>query len=107
MANIDPKSRDYDPKEIVEDPRIKQTTKEMIITFCVYACFVILMIFNICVVGHVDPANYSYILGLPTWIFFEICIIILYVVAVNIVTTYVFKNMDLSPDGEMLDDVKG
>lgn len=94
---IDDKSRDYNIKDIETDPRFTQTTKEFWITLGVYVAFAALMIANLLILN----GNKSLVLGFPLWIFMEILIIIGFVAAVIILSTYVYKDMDITPSGEI------
>lgn len=94
---IDEKSRDYDLKDIETDPRFKQTTKEFWITLGVYVGFAALMIANLLLLN----GNKTLVLGFPLWIFLEILIIIGFVAAVIILSTYVYKDMDITPAGDL------
>ena len=95
--NIDPDSRDYDLKSIEPDERFTQTTKEFWITLGTYLVFMVLMIANLYLVGGKDVSKYKYILGFPQWIFNEIIILIAMVVAVILVVTFVYRDMDDGP----------
>lgn len=101
MANtsqeIDAKSRKYDFRDIEPDPRFRQTTKEFWITMAVYIGFAALMIANLLLLN----GSKVLVLGFPLWIFLEILIIIGFVVAVIILATYVYKDMDITPEGEV------
>ena len=46
-------------------------------------------------------ANYTYVLGFPLWIFNEIVLLIGFVVAVILVATYGYKDMDITPQGKI------
>lgn len=93
--NIDDNSRDYNMKDIEADERFTQTTKEFFITMAVYIAFSALMIGNLLLLN----GNKSLVLGFPLWIFNEIIIIIGFVAAVIILATYVYKDMDITPNG--------
>ena len=97
---IDPMSRDYDPSKIVPDERFIQTTKEFWITGITFIIFSALMIINLFVLGK-DPSSYTYVLGLPLWIFLEIVILVGMVVAQELIVTYVYKDMDVTPHGKI------
>jgi uncharacterized membrane protein YhdT len=100
--NIDPKSRDYSFKDIEDDERFVRTTKEFWITLGVYAVFTALMILNLYTLGAQDPSTYVYVLGFPLWIFVEICLLIGMVAAVLFVVTFVYRDMDITPKGNLL-----
>ncbi|MCI5602375.1 MAG: YhdT family protein [Clostridiales bacterium] len=95
VYNIDDNSRDYNLKDIEPDERFTQTTKEFFITMVVYIAFAALMIGNLLLLNR----NKSLVLGFPLWIFNEIIIIIGFVAAVIILATYVYKDMDITPNG--------
>ena len=59
------------------------------------------MIANLYLVGGKDPSAYTYVLGFPLWIFLEICILIGMVVAVLLVVTYVYRDMEVTPKGSL------
>lgn len=98
---IDPNSRDYHFSDIEPDERFTQTTKEFWITVGVFAVFTILMMFNLFVINGNDVSNYTYVLGFPLWIFVEICILIGMVIAVVLVVSYVYCDMDITPHGQL------
>lgn len=95
--NIDANSRDYNLRDIEPDPRFRQTTKEFWITMGVYVGFAALMIANLLLLN----GSKVLVFGFPLWIFLEILIIIGFVAAVVILTTYVYKDMDITPEGEI------
>ncbi|MCI8743285.1 MAG: YhdT family protein [Lachnospiraceae bacterium] len=97
---IDPMSRDYDFSEIEPDPRFVQTGKEFWITLGVYGVYMVLMIGNLFLVNG-DPAEYTYIMGFPLWIFLQICILVGMVVSVLVVTSFVYQDMDITPHGQI------
>ena len=101
VKKIDPESRDYDLKDIQVDARFTQTTKEFFLTMGVYLVFAALMIVNLFVVGGDNVANYTYVLGFPLWICNEIVLLIGFVVAVILVATYGYKDMDITPQGKI------
>ena len=90
MSNnlIDPESRNYSFKDIEEDPRIKRTTKEFFITFFTYIIYGALMM--------IHSQDYPKILGFPLWIFILICLLVGMVVTVELICTFVYKDMDLT-----------
>lgn len=98
---IDPNSRDYDASAIEPDERFVQTTKEFWITLITYGVFAVLLIGNLFLVGGGDPASYTYVLGFPLWIFLEICILIGMVVAVLCVVKFVYRDMEVTPNGKL------
>ena len=100
-AGIDPYSRDYNLSDIEPDERFTQTRKEFWVTLGTYLGFMVLMIANLYLVGDTDPANYTYVLGFPLWIFLEICILIGMVIAVLLVVTFVYRDMEVTPRGSL------
>lgn len=103
-SDIDLESRDYSFDSIEDDPRLKRTTKEFFITILVYAIYTALMILNLYIFGNKNPAEYKYILGFPLWIFNLICLLIGMVVTVELITTHVYKDMDISAKSEDKED---
>lgn len=97
--NINPNSRDYSFDQIKEDPRIKRTTKEFFITMGTYIIYAALMILNLFTLGR-HSADYPKFLGFPLWIFVLICLLLGMVVSVELICTYLYKDMDLSPKGQ-------
>ena len=95
MANIDLNSRNYSFKDIPEDKRLKRTTKELFITIITYSIYSFLMIFNLYTFGMQEPSEYKYILGFPQWIFNLISLLVLMIITVELITTFVYKDMDL------------
>ena len=63
--------------------------------------FMVLMIASLYLVGGKDVSKYKYILGFPQWIFNEIIILIAMVVAVILVVTFVYRDMDVTPNGKL------
>lgn len=100
---IDATSRDYDFKDIEVDPRFTQTTKEFWITLGAYIGFAALLIANLLLLS----GSTKKVLGFPLWIFLEILIIIGFVIMVILLATYVYKDMDITPDGEIHEKKKG
>lgn len=46
-------------------------------------------------------AHYKYVFGFPLWIFLEIVILVGMVVAVELVVTFVYRDMDVTPTGKL------
>ena len=82
---IDPNSRDYNFSDIEPDERFVQTTKEF------------WMMVNLFVINKID----AFVMGFPLWIFVEICILIGMVIAVVLVVSYVYRDMDITPHGKL------
>lgn len=102
VGEIDESSRDYDFDIIETDPRFKQTTKEFWITLGVYLVFAALMIANLLFLNDSKIQMFEF----PLWIFIEILIIIGFVAAVIILSTYVYKDMDITPTGKIYEKEK-
>lgn len=101
-GKIDYNSRDYNFSDIEPDERFTQTTKEMLITFAVYGVYIVLMMANLYLVGGYDVSKYTYVFGFPLWIFLQICILIGMVISVELVTHFVYRDMDITPRGKIL-----
>ena len=98
---IQPNSRDYDFSDIEVDPRFIVCTREMFISFGVFAVFAIAMLFVVFVVGGGDPREYSYILGMPAWYFWVFVVCGLTAIGISIVLDKLFKHMSLEPEGQI------
>ena len=96
---IDPKSRNYEFSEIEPDERFVQTTKEFLVTIGAFCVFTVLMILNLYIINGPDAQHYKYILGFPVWIFCLICLLIGMVIAVLLITTFVYRDMDITEHG--------
>lgn len=94
---VDDESRDYSFDMIEEDPRLKRTTKEFFITMGTYIVYGALMILNLFTFGR-HSVDYPKIFGFPLWIFILICLLVGMVVSVELICTYVYKDMDLTTD---------
>lgn len=94
---IDPNSRDYNFSDIEPDERFVQTIKEFWITVGVFGVFTLLMMVNLFVINKID----AFVMGFPLWIFVEICILIGMVIAVVLVVSYVYRDMDITPHGKL------
>lgn len=58
---------DYDVNEIVEDIRLSQARKEMLITQIVGTTVIILSVAIAYILGKGDPTGYTFIMGYPVW----------------------------------------
>ena len=96
---IDSNSRNYSFKEIENDPRIVRTTKEMFITMGVYVVYGSLMIINLFTLGR-HSTDFPKVFGFPLWIFVLICLLILMVVTVELICTFVYKDLPLLDKNE-------
>ena len=96
---IDPKSRDYEFSEIEPDERFVQTAKEFWVTIGTFCVFTVLMIMNLYMMNGPDPQHYTYVFGFPLWIFCQFCLLIGMVVAVILITTFVYRDMDITEHG--------
>lgn len=94
-------SRDYDFKEIETDERFRQTAKEFWVTLLTFGIFIIFLTGNLYLNGRSDVAHYKYVFGFPLWIFLEIVILVGMVVAVELVVTFVYRDMDVTPTGKL------
>lgn len=95
-------SRDYSFKDIEPDERFVQTKKEFFITLGTYLVFAVLLIANLFVVGGTDIGKDKYVLGFPLWIFLEIVILVGMVIAVELIVSFVYKDMDITPAGRII-----
>ncbi len=100
-TKIDPNSRDYDLSSIEPDERFTQTFKEFLITAGTYIVFAALMIINLFTLGSTPVEEYTYVFGIPLWIFVEILILVGMVVAEELIVSFVYKDMDVTPNGSI------
>ena len=98
QKSIDSKCRNDSFKEIEDDPRLKRTTKEFFITFFTYVIYAGLMIANLFTLG-LHSADYPKVLGFPLWIFILICLLLGMVATIELICTFVYKDMDLNSSG--------
>lgn len=94
-------SRDYDFKEIETDERFHQTAKEFWVTLLTFGIFIVFLTGNLYLNGGSDVAHYKYVFGFQLWIFLEIVILVGMVVAVELVVTFVYRDMDVTPTGKL------
>lgn len=98
-------SRDYSFDMIEDDPRLKRTTKEFFITMGTYIVYAALMILNLFTFGR-HSGDYPKIFGFPLWIFILICLLIGMVITVELICTYVYKDMDLTSEPSEVEEIK-
>lgn len=89
-------STNYQFKDINIDPRFKICEKEMKLSFAVWFAYTLITISTAYYLGKGPVENYTYILGLPSWIFSSIIITLLFYLIVLFITNKVFKNIDLT-----------
>lgn len=98
---IDPQSRDYSFDDIEKDERFEAAKKEFFIVIGMYTVHALILIFNLYTFAP-NPENYTYVLGLPSWVFFEVVEIIAFIVVAIWVVNNVFVEMDMSPEGGII-----
>jgi uncharacterized membrane protein YhdT len=91
--------RNYGFEEIQIDPRFKICEKEMKITFGVWILFAIISLATAYGLGKGPVEEYKYVMGLPAWWFASIVITLVFTLIVIGVTKMVFKDMDLTDEG--------
>lgn len=99
MSNKDLMSRDYDLRQIEDDPRFKQSCKEFLVLFVIIAIAVAAIIIVSYVVNWGPVSEYTYICGLPAWMAISTLISI---VATAVCLVYIAKFVKDVP----LDDVE-
>ena len=100
-AKIDPNSRDYNFKDIDQDPRFVVCKKEMLICFAVFVVFAAAMLFVVYIVGGGDPTQYNYILGMPAWYFWIFVVCTITAIAIAVILDKCFKHMSLEAEGDI------
>lgn len=79
----------------------KQMNKEAIICMVVYVGYFIWWFATGFGLGAKDPAEYTYVMGLPMWFFLSSIVgFILFCAATIVVAKYLFKNFDLEETEE-------
>jgi len=82
---------------LTEKARNRQIKKEAIASAILYLCFFLWWYFmGYGIAERTDPANYTYVLGLPMW-FFMSCIVgfVLFSIATILLVTLYFKHFSL------------
>jgi uncharacterized membrane protein YhdT len=89
--------QDYSFDEIVIDPRFKICEFEMKLTFAVWIAYALCSISISFYLGLGDPAQYSYLWGVPTWLALGVWVsTAVFFVLIMYICRYVFKDMDIS-----------
>lgn len=96
---IDPESRNYSFRDIEDDPRLKRTAKEFWITISTYIVYAILMILNLFIFGQ-HSTDFPKPFGFPLWIFILICLLIGMVITVELICSFIYKDMNLSSESD-------
>lgn len=92
--------RNYEFKDIPEDPRFRTCFREAATVISFWGIFVALTLFIMYVIGAQDPVDYTYVCGLPLW-FFLVCALIACGLAVVIyLVKRVFKDFSLDDSVE-------
>lgn len=103
--NIDPASRNYSFEDIEVDERFIQLKKEWGVTVTVFVVHVILLVTNLYTLGA-DPSTYTYVFGLPLWLFLQLCEFVVYLSAIFFVVDHVYQDMDVDAIGGIIPRVK-
>lgn len=98
---IDSASRDYSFDDIEPDERFVQIRKEWSATILLFVIHVTLLITNLYVLGA-DPSKYTYVFGLPLWLFLQLCEFVLYISGIFFVVDHVYQDMDVSARGGLI-----
>lgn len=106
MSNKDLMSRDYDVRQIEEDPRFKQCHRE----FWVLAIIIGITLAAIMIVSYAidwgPVSEYTYILGIPTWAAISTVISIVGTIACFVYIAFFVKDVPLDdiPSSEKEDE---
>jgi len=98
---IDPASRDYSFDDIEGDERFEQLKKEWRATVLLFAIHAALLVTNLYTLGA-DPSTYTYVFGLPLWLFLQLCEFVVYIGAIFFVVDHVFMDMDVDARGGII-----
>ena len=88
--------RDYDFKEINIDSRFRIAFKEMLISMIIWILFGVCCLSTTYYFSRGPVEDYSYTLGIPTWMFCCLLSMLVFYVIITIVVKKVFKNIDLT-----------
>lgn len=98
---IDPMSRNYEFSDIEPDERFVQIMKEYWVVIGVFIVHCALLIINLYTLGA-DPSKYTYVLGLPLWLFLELCEFVVMIITCFFIIDHVFMDMDVTPKGKLI-----
>ena len=98
---IDPASRDYDFSEIKPDERFVQIMKEYWVVIGVFIVHCAVLIVNLYTLGA-DPSKYTYVMGLPLWLFLELCEFAVMIIVCFFIIDHVFMDMEVTPKGKLI-----
>jgi uncharacterized membrane protein YhdT len=102
---FDPKSRKYTDADLDLDERFVQNKKEMVIVLLMFCIHVVLLTCDLYILGR-NPQSYTYCLGLPLYMFLMIVEHIVFIAVICLVVDKVFKDMDISPIGNIVSKIK-
>ena len=89
--------QDYSFDEIEIDPRFRICEFEMKLTFAVWFAYAVVSISLSYWLGMGEPAAYSYLWGVPTWLAWGVWVsTAVFFVIIVYICLFVFKNMDIS-----------
>lgn len=88
--------RNYDLKEIKVDARFKIALKEMLISMVIWVLYGTCLLSATYYFSRGPVENYSYTLGVPTWMFCYLLIMIVFYGIITIVVKKVFKDVNLT-----------
>jgi uncharacterized membrane protein YhdT len=97
MKNTSLSDRDYSFDEIKVDPRFKICRREMFIALGTWLLYAIISVALGYGLGRGDVANYTYVAGVPLWLFLGSWVsTIVFFVIIVVLVRFVFKDMDIS-----------
>lgn len=96
----------YDFDEIEDDPRFIICEKEMKLVIAVQLAFTFSVISAGYFLGRGNPADYTYIFGLPAWFFAVLVISFIFFGIVIYVVKFKLQDMDLNDEIEEIEDEK-
>ncbi len=96
-------------EKLTEKQKNLQIRKEAIISLALYVGFFLWWYFTGFGLGSGDPAEFTYILGLPTWFFLSSVVgYVVFCILVIVIVKCFFKNFDLGEEaGEDFEDKRG
>lgn len=87
--------QDYEFSDIPDDSRFLTAKKEGVIALSIWVVFTVITLGVAYFMGAGDPTEYTYILGIPLWLFAVVICVLLCLVTVAFVTNKVFTNISM------------
>ena len=97
MAGGAENDRNYSFEDIEIDPRFRVCESEMKLTFGVWIAYMVVSVALCYFLGRGDPANYTYLWGVPLWMAIGAWLTTaVFFVVVVFISLFVFRNMEIT-----------